>query len=193
MDDRRSRAATRKNREVDMATWSGRRGQWATRTLAVALGMAAFVQIGIGPSGASSKGAAVFTFKITGVGNGTLHAGPIALCANTDVKHIGLTGVDGMIGSVSGFPKGASSWGLQIEEKKTGTFKITGSYTNDPTVELRPTMSGVTGMATAIKWTFWAKSGTVTLAAESGTISASMSNQSGQKIKITGSWKCPVF
>lgn len=169
-----------------MTTWSGRRVAWSTRFVAVALSLVAISEFAAESAGASTP--AIFSFKISGVGNGTLHAGPLGLCLNNGVKSNGLTGVDNLVGTISGFPKGLSGWGLQVEEKKTGTFKITGSYSKDPTVELRPTGFSETD----IQWTFWAKSGTVTLKAQSGTISASMSDQNGQKIKISGSWNCPT-
>ena len=77
-----------------------------------------------------------------------------------------------------------------MTESKTGTFKITGSFAKEPTVSLIPIATSPT---TAIKWTFFAKSGILTIAAETGSISASISDRSGQTLKISGSWKCKTF
>lgn len=145
---------------------------------------------------ASASNPAVFTFKVSGAGKGTLHAGPIAACANNDVKSIGLTGVDGMVGSISGFTKNVSGWSLDVNEKKTGTFKITGSFSKDPVVSFFAIPKNFhTTPPPAAKWTINAKSGTVTVtvAAEGGSIKATLSDNSGQTLKISGSWKCPIY
>jgi hypothetical protein len=42
------------------------------------------------------------------------------------------------VGSISGFTTNVASWSLDVIEKKTGTFKITGSLVNEPMVSLFP-------------------------------------------------------
>lgn len=176
-----------------MATWTNRRAQITGRIAAAALCAAATGYLAVGTAGASNapaKSSPVNIFKISGAGSGTLHPGPYSGCNNIDVKSDGFTNFNDLVGPISGFTKNVASWTLDVTENKAGTFKITGSYAKDPTVSLIPITTPAT---TAIKWTFFAKSGTLTIAAESGSISASMSDRSGQRLKISGGWNCKTF
>jgi hypothetical protein len=164
------------------------------RVAAAALCAAAIGYLATGGAGAATVrhgGSSVNTFLVTGAGKGTLHAGPYAGCLNNLVKQNGLTEVNDLVGTISGFSKGIVSWSLNVNEKKTGTFTITGSLITEPTVELAPTPKSFNDYGAIVpKDTFWAKSGTVTVGAETGSIKASMADQVGQKIEISGSWAC---
>jgi len=130
-------------------------------------------------------------FKITGAASATLHPGPYAGCNNINVKSDGFTNLNDFVGSIAGFTTNVASWSLDVIERKTGTFKITGSFVNEPMVSLFPNAKNFhVAFPQGITWRFTATSGTLTLGTESGTVSASLSDRAGQTLKITGSWMC---
>ncbi|MFZ0059816.1 MAG: hypothetical protein WAL35_07205 [Acidimicrobiales bacterium] len=136
-------------------------------------------------------GSTTDTFHISGAGKGTLHAGPLSGCLNNLVKTNGLTDVNGLVGMISGFSKDVKSWSLTVTEKKTGKFVITGSLLGGPKVELVPSPTTLSEFAKVVpEDTFYGKSGTVTLGAETGSIAASLATVAGQQIEISGSWRC---
>jgi hypothetical protein len=167
--------------------------QMISRFAAVALCLATAGYLAAGTSGAAAVPAPTrgTSFKVTGAGTGTLKPGPYADCLNNLVKKNGLTDVSGLMGKITGFSKGVASWSLEVSEKKIGKFKLSASPIFDPHVILQPSPTSISGYAKIITAdTFYSKSGTVTLGAESGSISASMVTTGGKTISITGSWRC---
>ncbi|HXZ83395.1 MAG TPA: hypothetical protein VED84_06585 [Acidimicrobiales bacterium] len=160
--------------------------------LALFVGATGFVGAGATSASTVRHGSAAKTsFQITGAGKGALRAGPFAGCLNNLVKTNGLTDVNDLVGSISGFSEGVQSWSLLITEKKTGKFEISGALTAEPRVELQPSPKNLAQESMILpKDTFYAKSGTVTVAAETGSISASLATMNGATIEISGSWSC---
>ena len=175
-------------------TQTGGCGRILGRVATVLTCAAAIGCIAVGTAVASkafAQGSPVNTFKVSGAGSATLHPGSYAGCNNINVKSDGFTNLNDFVGPISGFTTNVTSWSLDVIEKKTGTFKITGSFVNEPMVSLFPNPKNFhLAFPQAITWRFTAKSGTVTVGPESGSISASMSDRAGQTLKITGSWMC---
>jgi hypothetical protein len=181
------------DQRAGMTKRMGGHQQMIGRFATVALCLATVDYLAVGTSGAvavrhSSSGT---SFSVTGTGTGTLKPGPHAFCLNNLVKKNGLTDVCGLMGKITGFSQGGASWSLEVSEKKIGNFRLSGSPIIDPHVILQPsatTISGYSKIVTAD--TFFSKSGTVTLAAKSGSIPASMATFGGKTISIIGSWHC---
>ena len=173
---------------------TGGRGRILGRVATALTCAAAIGCIAVGTAVASkafAEGSPVNTFRVSGAGSGTLHPGPYAGCNNINVKSDGFTNLNDFVGSISGFTTNVASWSLDVIEKKTGTFKITGSFVNEPMVSVFPNPKNFhLAFPQGIKWRFSAMSGTVTVRTESGSISASLSDRAGQTLKITGSWMC---
>ena len=174
-----------------------RTGEQARVTGRVATALLCAAAIGcfaVGPAAASkafAEGSPVNTFKVSGAASGTLRPGPYAGCNNLGVKSDGFTNLNDFVGSISGFTTNVASWSLDVTEKRTGTFKITGSFVNQPIVSLFPNPKNFhVAFPQGLQWRFSATSGTVTVGSESGSVSASMSDRSGQTLKIFGSWLC---
>ena len=168
--------------------WTSR-SAWR-RSVAVLCGASlCVVAAGVATAGLGAATSPVNTFRVSGAGSGTLDAGPYSGCLNTLVKTNGLTAVNDLVGSISGFTKGVANWSLDVTEKKTGTFTITGSLLVDPTVEFSASPKGL-DFAAVLNDRFWAKSGTLTIAAETGSIDATFASTAGQTLKISGAWKC---
>src|ERR1700733_5404777 len=114
---------------------TGKQSRISGRVAAAALCPVAVGCLVVGTAVASTsvvRGSAENTFQITGAGSGTLHPGSYAGCNNIDVRSDGFTNINDLVGPVSGFTKNVVSWSLDLIEKKTGTFKITGSLVNEP-------------------------------------------------------------
>ena len=175
-------------------TKTGGRGRILGRVASALTCAAAIGCIAVGTavaSKASAGGSPVNTFKVSGAASATLHPGPYAGCNNIDVKSDGFTNLNDFVGSISGFTTNVSSWSLDVIEKKTGTFTITGSFVSEPMVSLFPTPKNLhVAFPQAIQWRFSAISGTVTDGTESGSISASLNDRAGQTLKISGRWMC---
>ena len=175
-------------------TQAGGRGRIVGRVADVLACAAAIGCIAVGTAVASNalaEASPLNTFKLSGAGSGTLHPGPYAGCNNIDVKSDGFTNLNDFVGSLSGFTTNVASWSLDVIEKKTGTFKITGSLVNEPVVSFFPSPKNLHAAFTqAIEWRFSAVSGSVTVGTESGSISASLRDRAGQTLKIAGSWMC---
>ena len=176
-----------------MAKRMGGHQQMIGRFAAVVLCLATVGYLAVGAPGAAvvPSPAPGTSFKVTGAGTGTLKPGPYADCLNNLVKKNGLTDVSGLEGKITGFSKGVASWSLEVSEKKTGKFTLSSSPLVDPHVILQPMATSISGYAKIVSAdTFFSKSGTVTLAAESGSIAAKMATIGGKTISITGSWRC---
>jgi hypothetical protein len=138
----------------------------------------------------SADGASRATeFRVSGAGSGTLTQGASSGCLNNLVKSNGLTAITGLDGSISNFTKNVANWVLDVNEKKTGTFKITGSLLGEPNIELSASPHGLDFAAVQADH-FFAKSGTVTLTSDTGSVKAQFANTAGQTLQLVGSWTC---
>lgn len=174
-----------------MTKWVSKRPQIRSRIGAATLA-AGVAWLAVGAAAAARaeiEGGPATVFQISGAGKGTLRAGPYGGCLNNLVKSNGLTAVNDLVGTISGFTKDVANWGLDVTEKKTGTFKLTGSFVSEPMVELSASPTGLNFAAVQTDQ-FFAKSGTLTVGAETGSIKASLSNSAGQTLTISGSWVC---
>ena len=176
-----------------MTKRTSRQAQIAGRVGAAVLAAgAAWFAVGAAAAAAArveTGGSSTTVFQISGAGKGTLKAGPYGGCLNNLVKSNGLTAVNDLVGTISGFTKDVANWGLDVTEKKTGTFELRGGLVSEPMAELSASPTGL-DFAAVQNDHFFAKSGTLTVGAETGSIKASLSNTAGQTLTISGSWVC---
>ncbi len=173
-----------------MTTRTNKRAQMTGRIAAAALCVSVTGYLAVGTAAASktpAKGSPVNTFTISGAGHGTLHFGHSVTAGCVDIG--GSTSVSDLVGPISGFTKNVTYWNLDVIENNRGTFKITGSPIKQPHVVFDPEPLG----KTSAKWDFTATTGTVTIAAKTDSISASMRDVAGQTVKISGSWTCKAL
>ncbi len=158
---------------------------------ALCLGACGYLAAGTASASVRHGGSSGTSFTITGAGKGTLKAGSYAICINNLVTKNGLTDVADLVGSISGFTKGVAGWSLDVNEKKIGMFKLSGTPGLEPYAELIPMPKNLSQDMTVIEAdTFYAKSGKVTLGAESGSISATLATMTGASILLVGKWTC---
>lgn len=160
--------------------------------LAVALGAtlaSGSVAILLGLAPASAAPAFKATLKVTGAGSGTLKPGQYSGCLNQSVKTNGLTAVNGLGGSISGFTNDVGYWSLDVTVKKLGTSKFTGNLSTKPIGELFAAAKD-NNFSNVQNDQFFAKSGAVTVSTTTGSINASFANTPGKVIKVEGTWTC---
>ena len=118
----------------------------------------------------ASGGSSLNTYKLSGAVNGTLKDGPVAGCPYGGINNKGFIDLNDLVGSVSGL-KGVASWGLDVNVKKNGTFSFKGLVGGDPNAELNVSLKDG-NIAKGVLDNFFARSGTVTVKGESGSINA---------------------
>jgi hypothetical protein len=143
----------------------------------------------LGLSAASAAPAFKATLKISGAGSGTLKPGQYSGCLNQSVKTNGLTAVNGLAGSISGFTNDVGYWSLDVTVKKLGTSRLTGNLSAKPIGELFAAAKD-NNFSKVQNDQFFAKSGSVTVSTTTGSINASFANTPGKVIKVVGTWTC---
>ena len=137
---------------------------------------------------ASSGGGATNTYKLSGAIKGTLKDGPEAGCPYGGINSKGFIDLNDLVGSVSGL-KGVTSWSLDVNVKKNGTFKFKTLPIGDPNAELGVSLKSG-NIAKAVGDNFFARGGTVTIKGESGSINATMSQNGGKTLTLVARWAC---
>lgn len=177
-----------------MSAWVKWRFHMVSSVAALAL-CAGTVALGIGaqPAGALvAKTVAANTYQLSGAVSGTLHDGPVAGCPYGGINNNGFVELNDLVGSVSGI-KGVASWNLDVTVKKNGTYTFRSLLERTPTAILGVSLKGKNVTTSIEKGTldnFFARSGTVTVKGESGSINASMSQTGGKTAKLVARWDC---
>ena len=173
----------------------GWRASWRKYGLSVAVVMAfvgatSVASLSTGPAGASlAASGAANTYKLSGSVSGTLVDGSNAGCPYGGINTKGFIELNDLVGLVSGL-KGVASWTLDLNVKKNGTFSFKQLAVGDPNAELNVALKSG-NIAKAVGDNFFARSGTVTVKGESGSINATMSQaEGGKRLKLVGRWAC---